>query len=601
MPGWRLFGYKLGEDQPLDPNKKTFSLPINDDGAVVTAVGGIQATYVDFDGQSAKNEVELITKYREMSLTPETSAAIDDIVNEAIVMEENKPPISLVTDNLNYDESFKGKLRDEFEHIIKLLDFNNIGYEIFRRWYVDGRLYFHIIIDETKPDEGIQELRYLDPRKVRKIREVKKSIDRITGSEIVQDVQEYFIYNERGLQTTSGIYSPGGMAGTRISPDSICYVHSGLIDSQYNSIVSYLHKAIKPLNQLRMIEDSLIIYRISRAPERRVFYVDVGQLPKGKAEAYVNDLMQRYRTRLVYDSNTGEVQDNKRHMSMLEDFWLPRREGGKGTEVSTLSGGQNLGELTDVNFFQDKLYKALNIPVSRLKQETGFNLGKSSEIQRDEIKFGKFIYRLRIRFSQIFDVLLRSQLILKGIITKEDWDNIRKDIIYEFQKDSYFSELKNLEILSNRIQTLTSMSEYIKRYYSEKWVRKNVLMQSEDEILEQDNQIAKEGLPDLPAGSSIGMPVGIPGTDYAPPQYASQAAQYDQVIGADPASQVLKQQQAQQQAQEFEMMQKQQAAKSVDTAPDKKDDRSGKSTKTQILKGSPRPKENQTKGVHHKG
>ena len=597
MPGWRLFGYQLGENLPPDPNKKSFSLPINDDGAIVTAVGGVQATYVDFDGQSAKSEVELITKYREMSLTPETSAAIDEIVNEAIVMEENTAPISLVTDKLNYDESFKGKLRNEFEHIIKLLDFNNIGYEIFRRWYVDGRLYFHIIIDETKPNEGIQELRYIDPRKIRKIREVKKSIDRVTGSEIVQDVQEYYIFNERGLQTTSGIYSPGAFAGVRISPDSICYVHSGLIDSQYNTIVSYLHKAIKPLNQLRMIEDSLIIYRISRAPERRIFYVDIGQLPKGKAEAYMKDLMQRYRNKLVYDSSTGELQDNKRHQSMLEDIWLPRREGGKGTEVSTLSGGQNLGELTDVKFFQEKLYRALDIPMSRLKEDGGFNLGKSSEIQRDEIKFGKFIYRMRIRFSQLFDILLRSQLILKGIITKEDWDEIRKDIIYKFQKDSYFSELKNLEILQNRIQVLTSMSEYIKRYYSERWVRQNVLMQSDDEILEQDEQISKEGLPDLPTGTSIGMPVGIPGTDYAPPQYASQAAQYDQMIGADPMSQVLKRQQADQQALEFKQMQQQTGGNGGVDNSDDEESNIGSKEKNQILKNTKRPKENQSPGA----
>lgn len=546
MAGWRLFGFQIGVDQEVtpNPNEKTVSIPNNDDGAITIQAGGVFGTYVDLDGQSAKNEIELITKYREMSLTPEASAAIDDIVNESIIMEDNRDPIRIVTDDLPYDEEFKEKVRNEYDYILKLLDFNNIGYEIFRRWYVDGRLYFHIIVDEKNPRAGIKELRYIDPRKIRKVREIKKVIDRETGAEVIQDIQEYYIFNERGIQSNAGLYSAAGMGGVRISTDSICYVHSGLIDAQYNTIVSHLHKAIKPLNQLRMIEDALVIYRLSRAPERRIFYIDVGQMPKAKAESYLKDIMQRYRNKLVYDSNTGEVRDDKRHLSMLEDFWLPRREGGKGTEITTLPGGQNLGELQDVEYFKDKLYRALDVPLSRLKTDQGFSLGRTTEITRDEIKFGKFINRLRNRFTQLFDNLLRVQLELKGIISEEDWDEINKDLKYEFQKDVYFSEMKNTELLQNRIGLLTQMGEYIGRYWSKDWVRKNVLVMDDEEIAKMEAQMDKEGLPELPAGTSIGMPVGMPGTDFAPPEYASQAVQYDQMIGNDPMSQMLQKQES---------------------------------------------------------
>jgi hypothetical protein len=546
MAGWKLFGFQLGKEQDNtpQPNEKAISIPQNEDGAIVVQAGGAFGTYVDLDGQSAKNEVELITKYREMSLTPEGSAAIDDIVNEAIVMEENSNPIRLMTDDLPYDEKFKEIIQDEFEFIVKLLDFNNIGYEIFRRWYVDGRLFFHIIIDETKPREGIQEVRYIDPRKIRKVREVRKVIDRVTGAEVVQDIQEYYVFNERGIQASAGMYSAAGMGGVRIATDAICYVHSGLVDAQYNTIVSHLHKAIKPLNQLRMIEDSIVIYRLSRAPERRIFYIDIGQMPKTKAEAYMKDIMQRYRNKLVYDSTTGEVRDDKRHLSMLEDFWLPRREGGKGTEITTLPGGQNLGELQDVNYFQEKLYKALEVPVSRLKNDQGFALGRAAEISRDEVKFGKFIFRLRNRFTQLFDNLLKIQLIMKGVINRQEWETISKSIYYDFQKDSYFTEMKNTEVLQNRLQLLTQMGEYIGRYWSKDWVQKNILMMSDPEIEKMRIQMEKEGLPELPAGISIGVPVGMPGTDYAPPEYGSQAAQYDQMIGQDPMTVAVQRQQS---------------------------------------------------------
>lgn len=558
MAGWKLFGFQVGSstDTPPEPNKKAISIPVNDDGAITVQAGGVYGTYVDIDGASAKNEVELITKYREMSLTPEASAAIDDIINEAIVMEDNKDPVQIVTDDLPYDEEFKEKVSDEFEYIVKLLDFNNLGYEIFKRWFVDGRLYFHIIIDEKDPSAGIQEVRYIDPRKIRKVREIKKIIDRESGAEVVDDIQEYYIFNERGIQSSAGLHSAVGMGGVRIALDSVCYTHSGLVDSQYNTIVSHLHKAIKPLNQLRMIEDSLVIYRLSRAPERRIFYIDVGQMSKGKAEAYLKDIMQRYRNKLVYDSQTGEVRDDKKHLSMLEDFWLPRREGGKGTEITTLPGGQNLGELQDVTYFQEKLFRALDVPLSRLKQEQGFSLGRSAEITRDEIKFSKFIYRLRNRFTQIFDNLLKIQLQLKGVISEEDWDEINKNLHYDFQKDSYFSEMKMAEVLQNRIMLLTQMQEYIGRYWSRDWVQKNILSMSEEEIKEMQVQMDKEGLPELPAGISVGMPVGIPGTDFAPPEYSGQAAQYDQMIGVDPVSQMMQQKQGEMEIQQQQLQMK---------------------------------------------
>jgi hypothetical protein len=496
MANWRLFGFSIGD--PAEKYKKelekqkSFSIPTNEDGAVVIQAGGVFGTYVDLDGASAKNEVELITKYREMSLTPEASMAIDDIVNEAIVMEDNKPPVKLITDDLPYDKSFKGKLNDEFDNIIGLLDFNNIGYEIFRRWYVDGRLYFHIIIDEENPHEGIKELRYIDPRKIRKVREIKKKIDNITGSEVITDIQEYYIFNEKGIQSSAGLYTATGMGGVKISVDSICYVNSGLVDAQYNTIVSHLHKAIKPLNQLRMIEDAIVIYRLSRAPERRIFYIDVGNLTKTKAEAYLKEVMQRYRNKLVYDSNTGEIRDDKRHLSMLEDFWLPRREGGKGTEVSTLQGGQNLGEIQDVMYFKEKLYRALDVPLSRLQTESGFSLGRASEITRDELKFTKAIHRMRIRFSHLFDKLLKIQCILKGIIAEEDWEEITKKIYYKYQKDSYFSELKNSEILQNRATVLQQLEPYVGKYYSKDYVYKNVLLMNEEEIEDMKVKIETE-------------------------------------------------------------------------------------------------------------
>jgi len=561
MAGWRLFGFQIGADADTTPkpHEKVVSIPANEDGAITVQAGGVYGTYVDLDGQSAKNEIELITKYREMSLTPEASAAIDDIVNEAIVMEDNKDPVQIVTDDLPFDETFKEKVTDEFEYIVKLLDFNNIGYEIFKRWYVDGRLYFHIIINEEDPSAGIQEVRYIDPRKIRKVREIRKVIDRATGAEVIADIQEYYIFNERGIQSSAGLYSAAGMGGVRIALDSICYVHSGLVDSQYNTIVSHLHKAIKPLNQLRMVEDALVIYRLSRAPERRIFYIDVGQMSKGKAEAYLKDIMQRYRNKLVYDSTTGEVRDDKRHLSMLEDFWLPRREGGKGTEITTLPGGQNLGELQDVEYFKEKLFRSLDVPLSRLKSEAGFSIGKTAEITRDEVKFSKFIYRLRNRFTQLFDNLMKIQLQLKGVISEDDWEEVNKKLHYDFQKDSYFSELKTTEILQNRVGLLTQMSEYIGRYWSKEWVRKNILMLTDEELVEMDKQMEAEGLPELPAGISVGMPVGMPGSDYAPPEYSSQAAQYDQMIGVDPVSQMLQQKQGELELQQQQQQMKQQA------------------------------------------
>lgn len=487
-----LFGFTIGrkDDKPdqKNPNEqtqKTFALPQNDDGAVTIQSGAYYGTYVDLDGV-VRNEIELITRYRELAMQPEMELAIDDIVNEAIAADDSGHSIDMNMDELDQPEPIKKKIKDEFDYILKLLNFSNMGHEVFRRWYIDGRLFYHVVVDETRMTDGIQELRYIDPRRIRKIREIQKTRDPKTGVEIIAKQNEYYLYNERGIV---GAHSN---LGAKIAVDSVVNVNSGLMDSKRSMVLSYLHKAIKPFNQLRMMEDATVIYRLSRAPERRVFYVDVGNMPTVKAEQYLRDIMVKYRNKLVYDSNTGEIKDDRKHLAMLEDFWLPRREGSKGTEISTLPPGQNLGELEDVKYFEKKLYKSLGIPISRLEQQSGFSLGRTTEVTRDELRFTKFIQKLRNKFASLFDDLLRVQLVLKKICTAEEWKEFREEIWYDFKKDNNFTELKEAELLQNRFTLLQMIDPFVGRYVSMAWARDKVLHLTDDEIEEIDKQIAEE-------------------------------------------------------------------------------------------------------------
>ena len=419
-------------------------------------------------------------------MQPELETAIDEIVNEAIVMEDSGKSVDINMDELQQPDTIKKKIKDEFDYILKILNFGNMGHDIFRRWYIDGRMFWHVVIDDASPALGIQEIRYIDPRRIRKIREIQKTKDTKTGMEIIKSEKEYYLYNERGVV---GAHSN---LGTKIAVDAIVNVNSGLMDSKRAMVLSYLHKAIKPLNQLRMIEDATVIYRLSRAPERRIFYIDVGNMPTVKAEQYLRDIMVKYRNKLVYDSSTGEIKDDRKHLSMLEDFWLPRREGGKGTEITTLPGGQNLGELEDVKYFEKKLYKSLGVPVSRLEAQQGFSLGRTTEITRDELKFTKFIQRLRSKFSGLFDDLLRVQLALKRVCTEEEWKNFREDIWYDYKKDNNFTELKEAELITSRVSLLQLVDPFVGKYFSQEWIRKNILQQTDEDIEEINNQIAME-------------------------------------------------------------------------------------------------------------
>ena len=485
-----LFGFSIGRVDKDQKNKKSFALPEPEDGALeVGPTGNAYGTYVDLEGY-AKNELELIRKYREMATYPECDQAIDDVVNEAIVTNREESPVSISLEKSNLSDDIREKIKYEFAELVRLLDFRKIGYEMFRKWYVDGRLYFHIIIDTKNPKRGILELRPIDPLKIKKIRQPKITQGR-EGAEIdTSGFQEYYMFNERGITQTSG--------GTtvQISGDSISYVHSGVLDPDRKLVLSHLHKAIKPLNQLRMIEDAVVIYRISRAPERRIFYIDVGNLPKIKAEQYLRDIMNKYKNKLVYDSNSGEIKDERKHMSMLEDYWLPRREGGRGTEISTLPGGENLGELADVEYFKTKLYKALNVPPSRLEQDSGFILGRAEEISRDEVKFTRFIERLRARFNHLFNDLIEKQLLLKGIVSSQDWKLVKDQLIYEWQTDSHFAELQNAQMMRERLGMLVNdmgyRDEVVGKYFSQEYVNKHVLKLTQEEIDDMKEQIAKE-------------------------------------------------------------------------------------------------------------
>ena len=458
--------------------------PATDDGTYDISGGGFYSTILDTDGRS-RTEDDLIRRYRDIAIQPECDSAIEDIVSEAIASDERDMCVSVVLDNLQVSATIKKRIKEEFERILQLLDFNNKAHDIFRRWYVDGRIFYHKVIDSQNPRKGIQQLRYIDPRKIKKVREVQ------TGKrgqvDVVKKFKEFYIYNQHGHQVNNT------STGVKLTFDSIAYCPSGLIDMHKGTVLSYLNKAIKPVNQLRMIEDSVVIYRISRAPERRIFYIDVGNLPKIKAEQYLKDVMNRYRNKLVYDASTGEIRDDRNQMSMLEDFWLPRREGGRGTEITTLPGGSNLGEIDDITYFQRKLYRSLNVPISRLEAEQNFSLGRSTEITRDELKFTKFVGKLRKKFSVIFNDLLKTQLILTGVIAEEEWKSMSEHIQFDFLQDNNFTELKNAELLKERLEMLSQVENYVGTYFSKEWIKKNVLHLTDDEIGEMQKQMDSEG------------------------------------------------------------------------------------------------------------
>jgi len=482
-----LFGFKITRANQSG-GSDGFTAPSTDDGTLdIVSGGGHYASILDMDGRD-RNELDLIRRYRDIAQQPECDTAIEDIANEAIVSDERDKSVSLSLDQLDVSPNIKSKIRDEFDEVLRLMDFSAKGHDIFRRWYVDGRIYYHKIIDRKSPRKGIQELRYIDPRKIKKVREQRKEKDEKTGLDLVKKVEDFYLYNDKGLDQNTGTTS-----GIRITADSISYCPSGLVDMHKGTVLSYLNKAIKPVNQLRMIEDALVIYRISRAPERRIFYIDVGNLPKVKAEAYLKDVMNRYRNKLVYDARTGEIRDDRNHMSMLEDFWLPRREGGRGTEITTLPGGSNLGEIDDITYFQKKLYRSLNVPISRLESESQFSIGRSDNITRDELKFTKFVQKLRKKFSVLFLDILKTQLVLKGVIAAEEWDIMKEHIQFDYMQDGHFTELKNAEILQNRIDMLGQIESYVGTYFSKEYVRKNVLRMTDDEIEEIENQIKDEG------------------------------------------------------------------------------------------------------------
>jgi hypothetical protein len=521
----KLFGFSIEDNEPLSPGVVSPVPPNKEDGVDHYLSSGFFGSYVDIEGVY-RTEFDLIKRYREMALHPECDSAIEDIVNEAIVSDTNDSPVQIDLDNLNASDGIKKKIRQEFKYILELLDFDKKSHEIYRNWYVDGRLYYHKVVDLKNPEAGIQELRYIDAMKMRYVRQAIKKEDnkyRVSNRNVdnpmdydFPEIDEYFIYEPKMTYPT-GTPAPGTLGGSnsgiKMTKDSITYCTSGLVDRNKGSTLSYLHKAIKSLNQLRMIEDSLVIYRLSRAPERRIFYIDVGNLPKIKAEQYLRDVMMRYRNKQVYDASTGEIRDDKKFMAMLEDFWLPRREGGRGTEISTLPGGQNLGEITDINYFQEKLYRSLNVPTTRIGGDGGFNLGRSSEILRDEVKFSKFVARLRKRFSYMFSDMLRTQLILKNIITPEDWSKMDEHIQYDFLYDNHFAELKDAELLNERLNMVQIAEPYVGRYFSQDYIRRKVLRQTDVEILEQDALIKKEieeGVipdPNQPIDPQTGLPL----------------------------------------------------------------------------------------------
>ena len=483
--GFRLFGFEIKRADTEDASKKPSIVPARDDDGAgyVTAAGTHYGQYINLDGDDSKDNYQLIMRYRGVSMHPEVDAAIEDITNEAIAGGELAQSVDVTMDNLKVSDGIKKQVKDEFDNIIAMLNFNETGHDIFRRWYVDGRIYHHLVVNESQLKAGIQEIRYIDASKMRKIKQVKRKKDPQTGANLIEKVDEYYIFQEKPGQQTGGV---------KMSLDSVSYVTSGLLDENRKKVLSYLHKALKPLNQLRMMEDSLVIYRLARAPERRIFYIDVGNLPKGKSEEYMKQIMTRYRNKLVYDAQTGEIKDDRKHQSLLEDFWLPRREGGRGTEIQTLPGGENLGQIDDIVYFQKRLYRSLNVPINRLEQEAQFSLGRSTEISRDELKFQKFIDRLRTRFSALFMGILKTQLILKGIITEDDWNGMKNDIVVDYVRDNHFTELKDLEILREKVQTLDMVNNYVDQYFSREWIMKNVLHFTDEDIDNMASQAQDE-------------------------------------------------------------------------------------------------------------
>ena len=479
-----LFGFEI-KRKNVDPKKlPSIVPPKDDDGAgYVTASGTHYGQYLNIDGDDSKDNHQLIMKYRGCSMHPEVDMAIEDIVGEAIAGGEMEQPVDLNMDNLDQPDNIKKSIKEEFDNIVAMLDFKDLGHDIFRRWYIDGRLYHHLVVNESQLKAGIQEIRPIDAGKIRKVKQIKKKKDQQTGANLIEKVDEYYIYQEKPGQTTSGV---------KLSMDAVSYVTSGLLDETRKKVVSYLHNAIKPINQLRMMEDSLVIYRLARAPERRMFYIDVGNLPRGKAEQYMKDIMAKYRNKLVYDAKTGEIRDDRKHQSLLEDFWLPRREGGRGTEISTLPGGENLGQIDDIVYFQKRMYRSLKVPINRLEQEAQFSLGRTTEISRDELKFQKFIDRLRRKFAHLFLGILKTQLILKGIITEEDWDKIKNDLVVDYVRDNHFTELKNSELLRERIQTLDLLQNYVGEFFSKEWIFKNVINLNDEEIKGMKKEIESE-------------------------------------------------------------------------------------------------------------
>lgn len=490
-----LFGFEItrkkGEEDPqqLQPQ---ITAPVSDDGALAINAGGYFGTYLDLEA-SFKNENDLVTRYREMAMQPELEAAIDEIVNEAIVHDVTGKSVSIMLDDLEQPDKIKDMIREEFDNVLRMLDFSNRGADVFRNWYIDGRVFYQVLIDEKQPKLGIQELVYIDPRKIKKVRTIIKSRDPRTKVDVIAGVEEFYVFNERasvqGQQIVTSVSSPNSV---RIAPDAIININSGILDARRQMVLSYLHKAIKPLNQLRMVEDAVVIYRLSRAPERRVFYIDVGNMPKIKAEQYLRDIMTKFRNKVVYDSSTGEVKDDRKFMSMMEDFWIPRRGEGKSTEITTLPAGQNLGELSDVKYFESKLYKSLNVPISRLEQNQGFSLGRTTEITRDELKFTKFIERVRAKFSTLFDELMKRQLALKGICSVEEWEKLKEKIHYDFLKDNNFAELKESELMTSRIQLMNQIDPYVGTYFSKAWVKKHVLHFDEEGIERMEEELEQE-------------------------------------------------------------------------------------------------------------
>jgi len=491
MAGINLFGFEIVRRKPENDIQPQITAPVSDDGAMELGTGGYFGTYLDLEA-SFKNEVDLISRYREMALQPELESAIDEIVNESIVHDESGKSVSIVLDDLDQSEEIKEAIRAEFKHVLKLLNFSNDGSGLFRDWYIDGRLFFQVLVDRAQPQLGIQELVYIDPRKIKKVRQIQKKKEPRTGADVVVGVQEFYLFNDKTTTQGNQVVTNVGDASVKIAVDAIVNVNSGLLDPKRQMVLSYLHKAIKPLNQLRMVEDAVVIYRLSRAPERRVFYIDVGNMPRLKAEQYLRDFMTKFRNKVVYDSSTGEVKDDRKFMSIMEDFWIPRRGEGKSTEITTLPPGQNLGEMSDVKYFEQKLYKSLNIPITRLEPAQGFMLGRSQEITRDEVKFNKFIEKLRSKFTVLLDELMERQLALKGIASIDEWKELREKIHYDFLKDNNFSELKEADLMNARMQLLMQVEQFTGRYFSKSWVQKNVLHLDEEEVTKIKMQLETE-------------------------------------------------------------------------------------------------------------